>query len=73
MLSLDPLRSPALHVLPEGEWAEHRYSPQCGCHPSLRDGVWIHHALDGREDDADEAEFLTHCWLSARYPSRKDN
>lgn len=41
------------HVIPEDDLREHVEDPSCWCMPLQDDedpAVWIHNALDGRED-----------------------
>ena len=41
-----------IHVMPEGDWKEHKQSIDCWCHPTRsteEDQVIIHNSLDGRE------------------------
>lgn len=39
----------SLHVTPTNDAIAHDSNPDCVCDPDLRDGVWVHHSLDGRE------------------------
>lgn len=38
-----------IHVLPKDDKEPHRCDQHCPCGPWLDDGIWIHHAADGRE------------------------
>lgn len=38
-----------LHVVPLNDLREHDLNGSCWCRPDYDDGVWVHHALDGRE------------------------
>jgi hypothetical protein len=41
-----------LHIVPLDDYREHECYTDCWCHPSEDDeidGVFIHHAMDGRE------------------------
>lgn len=41
-----------IHVMPVGDLREHESSSQCFCKPTEDEdmpGLWVHHALDGRE------------------------
>ena len=41
-----------LHVVPNDDMREHEATPRCWCEPTEdhdRPGLWMHHALDGRE------------------------
>lgn len=38
-----------MHVIPRNDAVAHDSGPDCICDPDLRDGVWVHHSLDGRE------------------------
>lgn len=41
-----------LHVVPMGDLREHECSCTCWCRPTEDEdtpGLWVHHALDGRE------------------------
>ena len=37
------------HVVPLNDLREHDLNGSCWCKPTLDDGVWLHHSMDGRE------------------------
>lgn len=39
----------AAHVIPLDDLRPHAELVNCWCRPTNDDGVWVHHALDGRE------------------------
>lgn len=38
------------HVVPLNDLREHESNGSCWCKPTLDEGVWMHHSMDGRED-----------------------
>ena len=47
------MNTEALHVVPINDLREHVASKDCWCKPTEDDqvdDVWIHHAMDGREE-----------------------
>jgi hypothetical protein len=38
------------HVVPLNDLREHTYSDHCWCTPYEDDGVWVHRAMDRREE-----------------------
>jgi hypothetical protein len=39
----------ASHVCPVDDLRPHLVSPECWCHPTDDEGVWVHNAMDRRE------------------------
>lgn len=37
------------HVYPVNDLREHDLNGNCWCKPTLDEGVWLHHSMDGRE------------------------
>jgi hypothetical protein len=37
------------HALPLNDFRDHVESGQCWCRPTLDENVWVHHAMDQRE------------------------
>jgi hypothetical protein len=37
------------HVVPLHDLREHEVNGSCWCKPTLDEGVWLHHSMDGRE------------------------
>lgn len=37
------------HVVPLNDLREHVANGSCWCKPTLDEGVWLHHSMDGRE------------------------
>ena len=37
------------HVYPVGDCRPHELTQGCWCKPELKDGIYVHKALDGRE------------------------
>lgn len=37
------------HVVPLNDLREHVTNGSCWCRPTLDEGVWLHHSMDGRE------------------------
>lgn len=40
---------PDWHVVPLNDLREHEANGSCWCKPTLDEGVWLHHSMDGRE------------------------
>lgn len=40
-------------VIPLDDLRPHERATQCWCDPTYDDGVWVHHAMDRREDYED--------------------
>lgn len=38
-----------VHVVPLNDLREHDLNGSCWCKPTKDEGVWVHHAMDGRE------------------------
>lgn len=38
-----------VHVVPLNDLREHDLNGSCWCKPTHDEGVWVHHAMDGRE------------------------
>ena len=43
------LDRPDWHVVPLNDLREHEANGSCWCKPTLDEGVWLHHSMDGRE------------------------
>ena len=37
------------HIVPLNDLRDHDTNGSCWCKPTLDDGVWLHHSMDGRE------------------------
>ena len=37
------------HIVPLNDLRDHETNGSCWCKPTLDDGVWLHHSMDGRE------------------------
>jgi hypothetical protein len=37
------------HIVPLNDLRKHQENGSCFCKPTLDDGVWLHHSMDGRE------------------------
>lgn len=37
------------HIVPLNDLRDHQTNGSCWCKPTLDDGVWLHHSMDGRE------------------------
>lgn len=37
------------HIVPLNDLRDHETNGGCWCKPTLDDGVWLHHSMDGRE------------------------
>ena len=40
----------AAHVTPIDDLKPHEFNAECWCRPTDDDGVWVHHAMDRREE-----------------------
>ena len=47
-----------MHIMPLNDLKEHFHSVLCHCNPTVRDGLCIHNALDGRKIFEDALELL---------------
>ena len=45
------LDRPDWHVVPTNDLREHEANGSCWCKPTLDEGVWLHHSMDGRQLD----------------------